>query len=355
MAQAQITTAVNQGIQKLASLDSQASSAVAKLKQGFLDDDFKIINSAYQDLQDATQAKTQTLKDIQDVIKNHVEETTAKLNQQKAQLELDTAAINNIAQSALSASMKLDGTLDLDMIQQIADENGLDPNALYGAIQKAQKDEVIFQQGETKFASDQLQAAAQLDSTKQATSTAKANESLIRANIDKVKADTALVNGTGGVTTALASQPGYSKLTSAQKTIADGTNNLINALQAYKDLYKEKTDKSGGNYFGADAAELSSAYHSLIFQFSVAAGSGAIQKADAEQIEQIIPDPTSVSGITSAALKGGQKGGLKALETQIEKFSNNLKSYGLKPTDTSTPVPVVVPNPSGGEDIEITD
>ena len=193
MAQAQITTAVNQGIQKLASLDSQASSAVAKLKQGFLDDDFKIINSAYQDLQDATQAKTQTLKDIQDVIKNHVEETTAKLNQQKAQLELDTAAINNIAQSALSASMKLDGTLDLDMIQQIADENGLDPNALYGAIQKAQKDEVIFQQGETKFASDQLQAAAQLDSTKQATSTAKANESLIRANIDKVKADTALV------------------------------------------------------------------------------------------------------------------------------------------------------------------
>lgn len=351
IASGQITNAVNQGITKLANLDSQAASAVAKLKQGFLDNDYKIINQSYEDLQTAQKAKTDTLTQIQNTIKNQLQATTERLQQQKAQLDIQTAQVSNLAASTLAASMGIDGTLDLDAIQKIADDNGIDPNVLYGAVLKEQHIETVQQQQDSKFASDQLQATANLANTKATTANTQATTAKTNADVAATKATTVAADEAS----ALGNQAGYKKLAPAQKTIVDGTNNLINALKEYRDLYKDKTDKSGGNYFGEDAAQLASAYHSLIFQFSVAAGSGAIQKADAEQIEQIIPDPTSISGIAKAAVKGGQSGGLKALDTQINKFTNSLKTYGITPTDTSNTESGVVPNPNGGEDIQITD
>lgn len=179
-----VTDAMSLGVQRLAALDIQASQAVSTLKQGFMDNDYKIINQSYADLQNAISKKDETLTQMQTTVKAAVDMQTQKLAQQSSELAIESTKVNNLAQSALSATLKADGTLDLDMIQQIADEQGVDPNTLYSAVQKAQKDEITFQQGESKFASDQLQAKATLANT-------AANTANTYANIAKTKAETA--------------------------------------------------------------------------------------------------------------------------------------------------------------------
>lgn len=328
-----IHEAISDGISKIAALDSKAAGAVSTLKQGFMDDDYKIINSSYAALQDAITQKTNTLDKMQATIKNQVDLATSKLNQQKTALDVQTTQINNLAQSALQASLKLDGTLDLDQIQQIADENGLDANALYGAVQKAQQDEVLFQQGESKFASDQLQAAAQLKATGASTEASLASASSSRATAAKTAAETSALNGTAGITTALSSQPGYKALTAKQKTQADASNNIVQALKTYRTQYDSLVDETGANVLGADAATLESAYNALIFQVAQAVGTGALQQADREVIEKILPNPTTLSGAFGSATKGGKTGGLGKIDGQITQFTNQLSNYGLKPTE----------------------
>lgn len=187
-AQGQITQAISQGVTKLAALDTQASASVASLKTGFLNNDYTLINSAYKDLTDAITAKDATLAAMQANVKEQVDIQTAKTQNATAQLANQTAKINSVAQSALTQALKLDGTLDIAKIQAIAATNGVDPQALYGAVTKAQQDETTFQQGEATFASQQLQAAATLESTKATTAnteatTAKTYNDIAQSNL----------------------------------------------------------------------------------------------------------------------------------------------------------------------------
>lgn len=139
---------------------------------------------------------------------------------------------------------------------------------------------------------------------------------------------------TGTQNSALGTQTAYKSLTAAQKTQADASNTILNSLQSYRELYDRLVKPSGSNIAGTDSAELASAYNSLIFQVAQAVGTGALQQADREVIEKIIPNPTS--GIFAAPigrmLKGGKAGGLQQIDSQISEYQSRLKNYGLEPT-----------------------
>ncbi len=161
----EVSDAMSKGIARIASLDIQASQAVATLKQGFMDNDYKIINQSYKDLQDAVSTKTNTLNAIQNTIKNQVDLETSRLNQQQLNLSIQGTLVNNVAQATLANALNADGTLDINAIMRQAENNGIDPQALYGAVEKARQQEETFGQTEQKFHSDQLQAAANLSKT----------------------------------------------------------------------------------------------------------------------------------------------------------------------------------------------
>lgn len=185
------------------------------------------------------------------------------------------------------------------------------------------------------FASDLAQRAldqrlknAQIDA-----SVASAESS--RASTAKTLADMAAANAPINGNSSLATQAPYNKLTSAQKTQADATNNILNSLQSYRDLYDRLVKWSGSNIAGTDSAELASAYNSLIFQVAQAVGTGALQQADREVIQKMIPNPTTgVGGIDSISrlVSGGKEGGLKQIDSQIAEYKRRLSNYGLSAT-----------------------
>lgn len=175
-----VNKAVSDGITKMATLDTQAAGAVASLKSGFLNNDYTFINGAYKDLTDAIDAKDKTLQAMQDNVTKAVATQTAKIQQQTALIANQTAQVNSIAQSAYEQSVNSDGTIDLNKLTAIANENGVDPQVLYGAAQKAQQQSTAYEQQNAKFASDQLQAAAQLEASK--ATTRKTNNDVNLAN-----------------------------------------------------------------------------------------------------------------------------------------------------------------------------
>jgi hypothetical protein len=134
-------------------------------------------------------------------------------------------------------------------------------------------------------------------------------------------------------------QPSYAKLTAGQKKQADSLNNLVRSLSEYRTTFEQETDKSGGKLFGEGAAILESKLNSIIFAAAQAEGTGALQQADREVIEKIIPNPTTLSGAIGAAFKGGQKGSLGKIDDQINKYTNNLATYGLQPVGASSSQP----------------
>lgn len=245
-----IKDAVSKGVQKIATLDVQAAGAVADLKKGFMDDDYKIINSSYTALQNAITQKSDTLGKMQTAITSAVSVQTQRLQQQKTELDLQNTLITNAAQAALKSALKADGTLDLDVIQQMADEQGVDPNALYGAVQKAQKDEITFQQGESKFASDRLQAQATLAQTQANTAktyqeikTAQNTASGQAPDITSLSSDqqqklqtngfTKFNSGTQGLAISLATGQLAPSELSKRTTGASSYNDVLNAANAY--------------------------------------------------------------------------------------------------------------------------
>lgn len=225
-----VKDAISDGVSKIAALDTQASGAVADLRKGFMDDDYTIINASYTALQNALTQKSDTLNKMQTAVDDAVNVQTQRLQQQKTQLDLQTTTVTNAAQAVLGQALKADGTLDLDVIQQAADDYGVDANTLYGAVQKAQRDEITFQQGESKFATDQIQAAAQLKATNASTAEAY-------ANIAKTNAETAALKPIDVSSLPADAQPlipafnsASTGLTAAQTTQAKQTfNQLVNS------------------------------------------------------------------------------------------------------------------------------
>jgi hypothetical protein len=360
IAQGDIQASINYGLSQVAKINTQASQALSALQQGFADNDFKLINAQYAALQDLMKEKDNSLQEMQQSIKDQLDAQTQKLAQQKSLLDIETTTINNVAQSALDDALKPDGTLDYDKLQQTADDYGVDVNQLYGAVLKQKDAATLQQQEETKFQTDQ--ATAKLNQQKLQTDIDQAplDASLKRAQIANTQATTAktladTASESPGTSSALSSQPTYAALSNTQKTAADAANNLLASLKEYRAAYDKYVDKSGGDYFGESAADLASKQAALVFQYSVAAGSGAVQKADADQIAKIIPNPTTLAGVGTAAFKGGKAGGLNAIDGQIDKFERQLQNLGLSSTELGDSSNNTVPNPDGGEPIEIID
>lgn len=118
-------------------------------------------------------------------------------------------------------------------------------------------------------------------------------------------------------------------LTSPQKTKVNAVDAVLTSLDAYKTLYDSLANEQGGKIFGKDAGTLSGAYNALIFQIAQAAGTGALQAADREIVERMIPNPTSLSGAWGGLVKGGKAGGKNSID-QAAQVLNNTKATIIK-------------------------
>lgn len=241
--------------------------------------------------------------------------TSRRNNSELADLAVQQNALANNLQ-ALTASQAPAGEIAKARLdyEKFLTQTGLDQSR-YDAEQKAKANEPFnLSEGEARY-------------------DAQGNVIASRA---KTYAPSAYSSTNGEIpNSALGSQAPYTKLTASQKTMADASNNILDSLTNYRGLYADLTDKSGGRLFGGDAAKLASAYNALIFQVAQAVGTGALQQADREVIEKIIPNPTSITGALGSAFTGGQAGGLSKIDSQIQQYKNQLKNYGLTPAGSS--------------------
>lgn len=135
---------------------------------------------------------------------------------------------------------------------------------------------------------------------------------------------------TGGVGGGAGSGASEAPLTASQKTAQDQVNTVLKSLESYKQLYSAKTSSlfRGINLTGTDAAELRAAYNALMFQIAQAAGTGALQAADREIVEGMLPNPTSIGGALGGAFRGGKEGGLAGIEQVRVLMTNKLNTIG---------------------------
>jgi len=169
------------------------------------------------------------------------------------------------------------------------------------------------------------------------------NKRKTEAEIGNINADAAKkraeLGGGTATNTAFSFQPAYSKLTAAQKKQADSLNNLVRSIGEYEQYVKNNVGFTGVKMTGKDAAVLQTKINSIIFAAAQAEGTGALQQADREVIEKIIPNPTNLGGAWSALTKGGKEGQLLQIADQKDKYTKNLAGYGLTPTDGGLPSP----------------
>lgn len=121
---------------------------------------------------------------------------------------------------------------------------------------------------------------------------------------------------------------GEKDLTAAQQTTRDSLNAVMASLSGYRALYDQLVGPSGALPTGVAAGRLSGAYNALIFQIAQAAGTGALQAADREVVEAMIPNPTTGSGIIGTFLKGGKQGALGSIDEANKVFQNKLDTIG---------------------------
>jgi hypothetical protein len=215
-----------------------------------------------------------------------------------------------------------------------------DPVALQNAILEQNIKREQLREMPLAFATQEAVAAANIDQSKAAAAAS-------RAAAAKSLAETG--GGTSTGSGAFVAQPAYAKLTAKQKTQADSLNNLVRSITEYKQYVKDNVGASGVKLTGQTAAVLQTKLNSIIFAAAQAEGTGALQAADRQVIEKIIPNPTSPAGAFSALTKGGKEGQLLQLDDQIKKYQDNLAGYGLTPTVPATSTA----NPAKGQSTTI--
>lgn len=314
LAATEIHKAITGDLQKIAQIDIQAASSVASLKQGFLDKDYDVINNSYAALQKSVEQKNATLAQIQKTVSENIANATAKINQEKATLDLQETKVNDAASSALREALKVDGTLDLDAIQRIADEQGLDPNVLYGAVRKAQQEEVQFQQDESKFASDQLQAQATLANTK--ATTAKTYTDIAKTNQDMKFAADANSPSTDdfAATVDKATNLYSSGSVAAQRSFKESISSAI-AQKDYASAYdfiKQATAK------GLDGTNKT--------KFEDAAIDQQLLKLLSDRIEAYKAAGGDINFVKAAALDAGKKVGVLATDKPYAALAGEIDS-----------------------------
>ncbi len=254
---ADIQAAITQGQQKLSDLNSQANDAVAKLQQGFLTQDYNMINDQYANLTKYMDQKTSALNDMVTSVKDAVSLQTQQTQQQKNLIDLQTAQTNSIARAVTDTALKPDGSIDLQKIQDAADNYGIDPATLYGAVQAQSQALKLQNEAEQKFQAELTQTKLQSAKTAQEINTA--NQAQSGANVvaglpsDKVQALTD--NGFtrfNGNTQSLAQSLVTGQLAPSQLSKrTTGSSSYNDVLTAAK-LYSQATNGKDFNMAQAD-------------------------------------------------------------------------------------------------------
>lgn len=132
-------------------------------------------------------------------------------------------------------------------------------------------------------------------------------------------------------------QEGQAALTSAQKTKQDALENVISQLDSYRNLVDQNVGIGGSKLFGEKAAQLRTAKSALEFSIASAVGTGALQAADRQVVQDLLPDPTSIKGSAGILARGGKSGALKAIDTARNIFRNSQSLVGSGTSTSNTP------------------
>lgn len=260
-----------------------------------------------------------------------------------------TTRTTEAAKRALAAGFDLSSADDAS-IKAIADSYQISPDTLRVAYkdmfdaEEAAKVEAEAQAAKDALAADLTRSTISKNgrmelSEGSAVYDAQGNRLAYNPKTYKPEVSSSVV-GIGGNSPFVAQQP-YTKLTAKQKTQADSLNNLVRSLKEYKDYYNANPgafNGRAGNVMGKDSGVLATKLNSIIFAAAQAEGTGALQQADREVIEQIVPNPTNAKGAVSTLFRGGKEGNIARIEDQINKYTNNLSGYGLQPVFADTSI-----------------
>lgn len=117
---------------------------------------------------------------------------------------------------------------------------------------------------------------------------------------------------------------GQAPLTATQKNRVNQLDAVIKSLDDYNSLYEQNVGTTGVKLTGEKSGRLAGAYNTLLFQIAQAAGTGALQAADREVVESMVPNPTTLGGAFTSVVRGG-KGGGKAAIKQAKSFMQTAK------------------------------
>lgn len=113
-----IQASVSAGIQKIATIDAQAATAISQLKQGFLDNDYKLINAAYTAASEAFKAKSTTIQNMADNVRQQTQDALEKhksdMADQKQEQDRSDAAIKFAVDNGVTKQFYLVGNTAID-------------------------------------------------------------------------------------------------------------------------------------------------------------------------------------------------------------------------------------------------
>lgn len=218
-----------------------------------------------------------------------------------AQTERRQSKLAGLAQALIDQGVRPD-ELDPKQIEELAKSYGVNPQEISSAYTSRERELLASQQGDGFTLSEGQERYEYNPTTGQ--------YQLVAAGAPKMG---------GGTDTTL---------NAAQKTKLDSINNVKQQLANYRTLIENSVGATGGNQFGADAAQLRTAKAALEFAIANAVGTGALQAADRAVVEEIIPDPTTFFGAPDRWAKGGKSGVLASVDEASKIFDTASQSIG---------------------------
>lgn len=191
LAQGEIANAVNVGIQKISDIDAKAAETVATMKIAFQDKNFSLMKSMFESYNGYMKDKTDMLFKMKGVA-DQKEREMREFNFKAAQMDMETKRFQmdlekfdaerqdkqlerqtKLAGSVASQLVDLDENMnvqvaDWNMIKEVAEAAGIDPNVLAGEMNKRADDLRKSSLDERKFKFDQYkyQSDNELDQAK---------------------------------------------------------------------------------------------------------------------------------------------------------------------------------------------
>lgn len=140
---------------------------------------------------------------------------------------------------------------------------------------------------------------------------------------------------TGWTQQTIAQQPWFKKLRAKEQTQALALDNLTRELNKYKQIISEADiGEYGVELFGKNAGLIESQLNALLFAAAQAEWTGALQAADRQVLEKVIPNPTTLTGAFTSLKSGGLEWVYAKIDNQIRKYEWNLANLWITPTST---------------------